>query len=163
MTNANSSSGIAIIGIGCRLPGASDHRAYWNNLRTGIESITTLSNHDLAASRVSPELMRDPSYVKAASLLPDIDQFDAAFFEYSPQEARLMDPQQRLLLEVAWEAFEDAGQPVGSSPRPIGVFTGVGGVASSYLVDRLPLSADQPAVVAPGETLDILADLMTVL
>ena len=44
-----------------------------------------------------------------------------------------------------------------------GVFTGVGGVVSSYLVDRLPLSADQPAVVAPGETLDILADLMTVL
>jgi myxalamid-type polyketide synthase MxaB len=108
-------------------------------------------------------VLSDPSYVKAAALLPDIDQFDAAFFEYSPQEARLMDPQQRLLLEVAWEAFEDAGQPVGSSPRPIGVFTGVGGVASSYLVDRLPLSADQPAVVAPGETLDILADLMTVL
>src|SRR5262249_49646458 len=55
-----------------------------------------------------------------------------------------MDPQQRLLLEVAWEAFEDAGQPVGSSPRPIGVFTGVGGVVSSYLIDRLPFSADLP-------------------
>ena len=53
--------------------------------------------------------MQDPAYVKAASILPDIDQFDAAFFEYSPAEARLMDPQQRLLLEVAWEAFEDAG------------------------------------------------------
>ena len=88
--------------------------------------------------------MRDPSYVKAASLLPDIDQFDAAFFEYSPQEARLMDPQQRLLLEVAWEAFEDAGQPVGTSAEPIGVFTGLGGVVSSYLVDRLPFSADLP-------------------
>src|SRR5262249_33150848 len=48
------------------------------------------------------------------------------------------------LLEVAWEAFEDAGQPVGSSPRPIGVFTGVGGVVTSYLIDRLPFSADLP-------------------
>ena len=74
---------------------------------------------------------------------PDIDQFDAAFFEYSPEEARLMDPQQRLLLEVAWEAFEDAGQPVGRR-SPVGVFTGLGGVVSSYLVDRLPFSAELP-------------------
>jgi acyl transferase domain-containing protein len=98
-------------------------------------------------------------------LLPDIDQFDAAFFEYSPQEARLMDPQQRLLLEVAWEAFEDVGQPVGSGPRPIGVFTGVGGVVSSYLVDRLPFSAEPGEFGAScgDDILDILADLMTVL
>ena len=55
-----------------------------------------------------------------------------------------MDPQQRLLLEVAWETFEDAGEPVGSSARPVGVFTGLGGVVTSYLVDRLPFSADLP-------------------
>jgi acyl transferase domain-containing protein len=77
-------------------------------------------------------------------LLPDIDQFDAAFFEYSPEEARLMDPQQRLLLEVAWESFEDAGERVGDSARPIGVFTGLGGVVTSYLLDRLPFRADLP-------------------
>ena len=109
-----------------------------------MESISALSNEDLLAAGVSGELLRNPSYVKAASLLPDIDQFDAAFFEYSPEEARLMDPQQRLLLEVAWETFEDAGQPLGSSAKPIGVFTGLGGVVSSYLVDRLPFSADLP-------------------
>jgi len=163
MMGANSSAGVAIVGIACRFPGAADHSAFWRNLYEGVESISTLSDDDLVSAGVPAELLRDPSYVNAAALLPDIDQFDAAFFEYSPQQARLMDPQQRLLLEVAWEAFEDAGQPVGSVPRPIGVFTGVGGVVSSYLVDRLPLSADQPAVVAPGETLDILADLMTVL
>ena len=33
---------------------------------------------------------------------------------------------------------------VGSSAQPIGVFTGLGGVVSSYLVDRLPFSADLP-------------------
>ena len=32
---------------------------------------------------------------------------------------------------VAWEAFEDAGDPV--PPGPVGVFTGVSGVVSSYL------------------------------
>jgi acyl transferase domain-containing protein/surfactin synthase thioesterase subunit/acyl carrier protein len=144
MTSAGASSGIAIIGIACRVPGARNHRAYWNNLRAGIESITTLSDHDLAASHVSAEVMRDPSYVKAAALLPDSDCFDASFFEYSPQEARLMDPQQRLLLEVAWEAFEDAGYRVGEHPAHVGVFVGSGGVVSSYLVDRLPFTPDLP-------------------
>jgi len=137
-------AGVAIIGIACRLPGAANHPAFWQNLCEGVESISPLSDQELASAGVPAELLRDPSYVKAASLLPDIDQFDAAFFEYSPQEARLMDPQQRLLLEVAWEAFEDAGQPVGGSAQPIGVFTGLGGVVSSYLVDRLPFSADLP-------------------
>jgi acyl transferase domain-containing protein/surfactin synthase thioesterase subunit len=109
-----------------------------------VESISELSDQDLLSAGVPGELLRNPSYVKAASLLPDIDQFDAAFFEYSPEEARLMDPQQRLLLEVAWETFEDAGEPAGRSAKPIGVFTGVGGVVSSYLVDRLPFSAELP-------------------
>src|SRR5262245_35209806 len=144
MMGANSSAGVAIVGIACRFPGAADHSAFWRNLCEGVESISALSDDDLVSAGVPAGLLSDPSYVKAAALLPDIDQFDAAFFEYSPQEARLMDPQQRLLLEVAWEAFEDAGQPVGSVPRPIGVFTGVGGVVSSYRVDRLPFSADMP-------------------
>jgi acyl transferase domain-containing protein/surfactin synthase thioesterase subunit len=144
MTGENGSAGVAIVGIACRFPGAADHPAFWRNLCEGVESISTLSDADLLSAGVPAELLRDPSYVKATPLLPDIEQFDAAFFEYSPEEARLMDPQQRLLLEVAWEAFEDAGQPLGRSAQPIGVFTGLGGVVTSYLVDRLPFSADLP-------------------
>jgi acyl transferase domain-containing protein len=144
MTRENGSAGVAIVGIACRFPGAADHPAFWRNLCEGVESISTLSEADLLSAGLPAELLRDPSYVKAAPLLPDIEQFDAAFFEYSPEEARLMDPQQRLLLEVAWEAFEDAGQPLGRSAQPIGVFTGLGGVVTSYLVDRLPFSTDLP-------------------
>jgi acyl transferase domain-containing protein/surfactin synthase thioesterase subunit len=144
MTGGNASAGVAIVGIACRFPGAADHRTFWQNLCAGVESIVALSDEELRAAGVPADLLLDPRYVKAASLLPDIDQFDAAFFEYSPEEARLMDPQQRLLLEVAWEAFEDAGQLPGGSPKPIGVFTGLGGVVSSYLVDRLSASADLP-------------------
>jgi acyl transferase domain-containing protein len=144
MMGGNGSAGVAIVGIACRFPGAADHSAFWRNLCEGVESINELSDQDLLSAGIPAELLRKPSYVKAASLLPDIDQFDAAFFEYSPEEARLMDPQQRLLLEVAWETFEDAGEAIGSSAKPIGVFTGVGGVVSSYLVDRLPFSEDLP-------------------
>ena len=144
MTGRNDAGGVAIIGMACRFPGAPDHLTFWQNLCDGVESISTLSDEDLLSAGVPTELLSDPSYVKAASMLPNIDGFDAEFFEYSPQEARLMDPQQRLLLEVAWEAFEDAGQRVGHSSQPIGVFTGLGGAVSSYLVDRLPFSADLP-------------------
>ncbi len=135
-------SGIAIIGMACRFPGAANHRAFWRNLCDGIESITALTDAELAAAGVPAELLQDPSYVKAASILADFDQFDAAFFEYSPAEARLMDPQQRLLLEIAWEAFEDAGYRPGAAARPVGVFVGSGGVVSSYLIDRVWLSTE---------------------
>jgi acyl transferase domain-containing protein len=130
--------------MACRFPGAADHRAYWRNLCEGIESVARLTDDELAAAGVPAELLHDPSYVKAASILPDIDQFDAALFEYSPAEARVMDPQQRLLLEVAWEAFEDAGYGPGAAPRPVGVFVGSGGVVSSYFVDRLSFSTELP-------------------
>jgi acyl transferase domain-containing protein/surfactin synthase thioesterase subunit len=144
MTSGNGSTGVAIVGIACRFPGAPSHPTFWRNLCDGVESISTLGDAELISAGVPAELLGDPCYVKAAPLLPDIEQFDAAFFEYSPEEARLMDPQQRLLLEVAWEAFEDAGQPLGRLPQPVGVFTGLGGVVTSYLVDRLPFSADLP-------------------
>jgi len=144
MTGDRAFSGVAIIGIGCRFPGASDHRIYWNNLRDGIESISSLSDEELAASHVPPELLRNSSYVKAAASLSHSDCFDAPFFEYSPQEARLMDPQQRLLLEVAWETFEDASYRVGENPTHAGVFVGTGGVVSSYLIDRLATTRDLP-------------------
>jgi acyl transferase domain-containing protein len=135
---------VAIVGIACRFPGASDYRAFWRNLCSGTESITVLTDDELGAAGVPAEHLSDPSYVKAAPILADIDQFDAAFFEYSPAEARLMDPQHRLLLEVAWEAFEDAGYPAAGVSRPVGVFVGAGGVVSSYLVDRIAGSTELP-------------------
>src|ERR1700735_3649605 len=97
MTGGSNSGGVAIVGIACRFPGAGDHRGFWRNLREGVESITALTDDELIAAGTSAESLRDPSYVKATPLLPDCDLFDAAFFEYSPQEARLMDPQRRLL------------------------------------------------------------------
>ena len=144
MTGASDSGGVAIIGIAGRFPGAADHRAFWRNLCQGIEAITVLSDDELLAAGVSAGSLRDPSYVKAAPLLADCDQFDTAFFEYSPQEARLMDPQQRLLLEAAWEAFEDAGYRPGDSSGPVGVYVATGGVVSSYLVNRLSFSSELP-------------------
>jgi len=89
---------IAIIGMACRFPGAAHPRAFWDNLVRGVESITFFSDEELRAAGEDPTLQSHPHYVKAAPMLEDHDAFDAAFFGYSPREARLMDPQQRLFL-----------------------------------------------------------------
>src|SRR2546430_9980690 len=100
---------VAVIGMSGRFPGARNLEEFWRNLREGVESISTFSDQELLAQGIDPDLLRNPSYVKAGGVLEDIDLFDASFFGYSPREAEIMDPQHRFLLECSWEALEDAG------------------------------------------------------
>ena len=124
---------IAIIGLACRFPGASNAERFWDNLAAGVESVATFSDADLLSAGIDPALVGHPDYVKAAPILENFDGFDAELFGYSPREARLMDPQQRLFLEVAWEAFEDAGcDPLSEEKGIVGVYAGAGGLVSSY-------------------------------
>jgi phthiocerol/phenolphthiocerol synthesis type-I polyketide synthase E len=102
---------VAVIGMAGRFPGAADLGKFWDNLVTGVESITRTP---------AP----DNSYVQANGILAGTDEFDAAFFGYSPNEALIIDPQQRLFLECAWEALEDAGHDPQSFPGAIGVYGG---------------------------------------
>src|SRR5688572_29039344 len=117
-------SGIAIVGMDCRFPGARDPDAFWRNLRDGIESISFFTDEELAAAGIEPELLKNPAYVKARSLLDEVEMFDAEFFGYSPKEAESMDPQQRLFLETAWRALENAGYDGEKYDGAVGVFAG---------------------------------------
>lgn len=128
---ADAPTAIAIIGMACRFPGASDPETFWQNLCAGVESITFFDDAELELEL--PPWLRTPDYVKARSILAGIDQFDARFFGYSAREAALLDPQQRLFLECAWEAFERAGYTPDGCTGPVGVYTGVG--LSSYLTN----------------------------
>src|SRR6187551_3530914 len=114
--------GIAIVGLDCRFPGAKDPDAFWKNLRDGVESISFFADEDLAAGGVGRDLLQNPAYVKARSILDDVDLFDADFFGFSPKEAESMDPQQRLFLECAWQALESAGYDPERYPGRIGVY-----------------------------------------
>ncbi len=108
---------IAIIGIGCRFPGADGPAAFWQLLTEGRDAVG-----DIPPERWTP----DPGSVGRGGFLEQVDQFDANFFNISPREATRIDPQQRLLLEVAWEALEDAGQVTKRlAGGPTGVFIGV--------------------------------------
>ncbi|RCJ39570.1 hypothetical protein A6770_38810, partial [Nostoc minutum NIES-26] len=128
-------SEIAIIGMSCRFPGAPNIEAFWQNLRDEIESISFFSDEELLSTGVKPELLSHPNYVRSKAVLPDIELFDAAFFGFSPKEAKTIDPQHRLFLEVSWEALESAGY----NPKPfageIGVYAGVG--MNTYLLNNL--------------------------
>ena len=84
---------------------------------------------------MDPTLLENPLYVKAASVLEDIDRFDADFFGYSPKEAQKLDPQGRLLLECAWEALENAGYNPKQAGPGVGVFVSVS--TSTYLLQNL--------------------------
>ncbi|MEQ8973601.1 MAG: SDR family oxidoreductase [Coleofasciculus sp. C1-SOL-03] len=123
----NNSNGleIAIVGMSGRFPGAKDIDAFWQNLREGVESVSFFSEDQLLASGVDPTLLNNPNYIKAKSILSDIELFDAQFFGFSPKEAELMDPQHRLFLEHAWDAIEKIGCNPETYEGSIGVYAGV--------------------------------------
>jgi amino acid adenylation domain-containing protein len=126
--------GIAIVGMAGRFPGARTVVEFWRNQVDGIESISHFAVDELEVPGAA-ELSRDPNYVRARSVLDDVDQFDPEFFGIYPREAELMDPQQRLFLECCWQAFEDAGYDPAGSGGAIGVFAGCS--ASTYFLSQL--------------------------
>jgi acyl transferase domain-containing protein/dienelactone hydrolase/acyl carrier protein len=119
---------VAIVGIGCRLPGGiSSSASFWQFLRDRREAIAPIpaSRYDVEAL-YRPEPQTPGAVIqREGGYLDDVAGFDAVFFDISPREAAYIDPQQRLALEVAWEAFEDAGLPRGRlTGSRTGVFVG---------------------------------------
>lgn len=120
---------IAVIGMGCRLPGDIDSpAALWQLLTEGQEAVgnpppgreTLWAQHDAQRTPGGPTPPQQGGY------LNDVSGFDADFFGVSGREADVLDPQHRLLLEVAWEALEHAGLPPDRlTGSPTGVFTGL--------------------------------------
>ena len=96
---------------------------FWRNVRDGVDCISRFSAEELEV-RDAAALAGRPDYVKARSVVEDVDRFDAAFFGILPKEAELMDPQHRVFLECCWEALEDAGYDPQSVAGAIGVFAG---------------------------------------
>jgi acyl transferase domain-containing protein len=131
---------IAVIGMSGRFPGANTVEEFWTNIAGGQKAIHFFSDDELLAAGVTLEELKQPNYVKAGTVLPDIEKFDAAFFGYTQREAEIIDPQQRVLLEVAWEALEVAGYNVETYTGMIGVFAGA--AVSTYLLNNLSSRPD---------------------
>lgn len=104
---------IAIIGMGCRLPGAASPSAFWDLLAEGGNAVKAVPSDrwDDPAVSADPESREELAAVGRAGLIDEVDGFDWRAFRIPPREAKYLDPQHRLLLEVSWEALEDAGLP----------------------------------------------------
>ena len=128
---------VAIVGMGCKFPGAAGLEEFWALLRDGVDAIS-----EIPRERWDVWALYDPLPGTTARMstrwggfLPGVDRFDPHFFGISPREAAAMDPQQRLLLEVAWEALENAGQPPDKlAGSRTGVFVGIGGFDYSNVI-----------------------------
>lgn len=139
---------IAIIGIGCRFPGAKNKEAFWQLLRDGVDAITEVPgdrwNIDsfYHPDPTAPHQMN----TRWGGFLSDIDRFDPEFFKISPRAAVSLDPQQRLILEVTWEALEDAGQmPEDLAGTQTGVFVGINSFDYYALLMENPTNVDAHA------------------
>ncbi|TWT32734.1 type I polyketide synthase [Blastopirellula retiformator] len=155
-------SPIAVVGVGCRFPGASDPAAYWELLAGGVDAIrqTPADRWDVDALYSSEPATPGKTSTRWGGFLDDVADFDPAFFGISGREAEKMDPQQRLLLEVAWEALENAGAPVDSlADSPTGVFVGISNSDYARLMFRGLDSLT--AYSATGTSLSIAANRLS--
>ena len=135
---AGASEPIAIVGMGCRLPGGIESpEAFWTLLAEGREAIQEVPQERWDLERHFHPDPQHPltQHVRRGGFVQGIDQFDPALFGIAPREAQCMDPQQRLLLEVAWRAMEDGAQPIESlRGQPVGVFIGISSADYSALL-----------------------------
>jgi acyl transferase domain-containing protein/NADPH:quinone reductase-like Zn-dependent oxidoreductase/acyl carrier protein len=120
---------IAIVGMGCRLPGgANSYSLLWDLLLNKFDAFSKIPENRWDLRRFYSSNPKKPGKTyahEAAFLDKPIDEFDPLFFGISPREAECLDPQQRFLLEITWEAFEDAGLQIESlRGSKTGVFVG---------------------------------------
>ncbi|RYP12953.1 hypothetical protein DL767_010979 [Monosporascus sp. MG133] len=133
---------IAVVGISANYPSGKGVTQFWETLEQGKSAVSEIpkSRFDLSNYYSPDDAKSKPRKfgVKYGNFLQDPYEFDPAYFNVSPREAKSMDPQQRLLLQASLDALEDAGYVPDSTPTfqrdTFGVYVGV---ATGDYVDNL--------------------------
>ncbi len=159
---------IAIIGIGCHLPGGiQSPEQFWEFIRDGKDAITNIPSDrwDLDAHFNSDPKNPLTQHVRKGGFIEEIDLFDPSFFGITPREAICMDPQQRMLLQVSWRSIENAGLPIEDiRGRSVGVFVGISSADYSSLLwasSEDYLTPDNEPFILPGNTGCIAANRLS--
>lgn len=148
---------IAVIGISCRFPGGiTNPDEFWNFLVEQQDGITSVPDERWKEADYSFGNHEEPGNngIKSGGFLSNVDQFDEAFFNITPNEAKYIDPQQRLTLQEVWHAFENAGiDPRSLKKQNVGVFIG----ASNNDYARLALKQEISPYLGSGNSLSAIA------
>ncbi|GII02776.1 hypothetical protein Pta02_47840 [Planobispora takensis] len=149
---------IAIVGMGCRFPGAANLNEYLRLLLSAERRF-----HAVPESRWDHREFHNPNegrapkkaYTDQVSYLSEIDRFDASYYRMPPRRVRTMDPQQRLILDVTREAVQDAGWERRPFDRQnTGVYFAMSTADFMYLT---PDPMDMEPWSIPGEQLNMAA------
>lgn len=121
---------LAIVGMSCRLPGATDTEKFWEIMANGLDMSRRIpedrfdidTHFDASGKEMNKTMTQYGCFIDEPGL------FDASFFNMSPREAMAVDPQMRLTLVTAYEALEQAGfvanRTLSSKSQRIGTYYG---------------------------------------
>ncbi len=161
-------SDIAIIGMACFLPGASDVRSYWENVVARVNAITEVppDHWDWRLYYDANPKARDKICSKWGGFLADMP-FDPLTFGMPPNSLSSIEPVQLYALEAVRRALADAGY----ADRPFNrertaVILGAGGGAAQLAISYsfrsyLPMLATVPGLKQSAE--EILRQAETLL
>ena len=131
---------VAIVGIGCIVPGAPDMQTFWANVLNKVDAIT-----EIPAKRWDWRQYYDPDrsvpdkiYSKWGGFIDDVP-FDPVSFGMPPSSLKSIEPFQLLALLVVRAALEDAGMMSRPFPRErtsvmLGAGGGGGDLSGNYVV-----------------------------
>jgi thioester reductase-like protein len=158
-STAVSGGPIAIIGLGCRFPGAPNREAFWDLLARGGDAIRETPNDRFDINEYFDPDPETPGkiYTRYGGFLDGVDRFEPEMFGISPREAMTIEPQQRLMLETVWESLEHAGYAPSSLARSrTGLYIGVGANEYSHLLGAGSAEAID-AYFITGNALNVIA------
>ncbi|WP_169332695.1 type I polyketide synthase [Nocardia araoensis] len=140
---------VAVVGIGCRLPGGDTPDAFWRLLAAGASGI-----REVDPARWDPARFYRPAggpgltNSKWGGFVDGVDLFDPEYFGVTDELAWQMDPLQRLLLETSVLATTDAGyRREELAGKRVGVYAG--SRAANYF-NRIPV-ADRHTIIGIGQ------------
>ena len=129
---------VAIIGVGCVLPGAPDVRTFWSNVLNKVDAITEVpkDRFDADAYFDRDVKARDRIVSKWGGFLADVP-FDPVKYGIPPSALPSIDSLQLLALEVVDQAMQDAGLADRPFPRErtsviFGASGGLGDLGMQY-------------------------------
>ncbi|KAI0006809.1 hypothetical protein F4779DRAFT_595040 [Xylariaceae sp. FL0662B] len=145
-TNDGSPEPIAIVGIGCRLPGGSDSAAkLWDLLAAGLSGQRNIPTERFNMDGFYHPNVDRPGSINTAGgyfIEDDVRGFENSFFGINNLEAMFMDPQQRKLLEVVFECLENAGVSLdAASGSNVGCYVG------NFVTDFITMQLKDPEYV----------------